>query len=144
MQDDVEIKILYDYEALLDRVYRSLPKRVSGRAYDIPTLEIDYVGDHTVVKNFGFVCERIRREPRIVMRFLLKELAMPGSLNPDNSLIIYKRVSAKSIQSLYTRFLESYVRCSTCGSYDTELVREGKVWFIRCLACGAITYVKPV
>lgn len=78
------------------------------------------------------------------MRFLLKELAMPGSLNPDNSLIIYKRVSAKSIQSLYTRFLESYVRCSTCGSYDTELVREGKAWFIRCLACGAITYVKPV
>ncbi|MEM0026686.1 MAG: translation initiation factor IF-2 subunit beta [Ignisphaera sp.] len=144
MQGGDEVKILYDYEKLLDMVYERLPKRVGGRAYDIPSLEVDYVGDHTVVKNFGFACERIRREPRIVMRFLLKELAMPGSLNPDNSLVIYKRVSAKSIQGLYTRFLESYVRCSTCGSYDTELVREGKVWFIRCLACGAITYVKPV
>ncbi|MDK6028350.1 translation initiation factor IF-2 subunit beta [Ignisphaera sp. 4213-co] len=135
---------MYDYEKLLNMVYERLPKRVVARAYDIPSLEVDYVGDHTVIKNFNVVCERIRREPRIVMRFLLKELAMPGSLNPDNSLIIYKRVSTKSIQGLYTRFLESYVRCSTCGSYDTELVREGKVWFIKCLACGAITYVKPV
>ncbi|MEM0005448.1 MAG: translation initiation factor IF-2 subunit beta [Ignisphaera sp.] len=143
-EDDVELKIIYNYNTLLSRAYSKLPARRGSKAYDIPSLEIDYAGDHTMVKNFGYVCDRIRREPRIAMRFFLKELAMPGSLDDKNSLIIYRRVTSKSLQELYSRFLETYVRCATCGSYDTELGREGKVWYIQCLACGAKTYVKPI
>ncbi len=143
-ENDKELKIVYDYEWLLDRAYSKLPMRRSSKAYDIPSLEIEYVGDHTMVKNFGFICNRIRREPRIAMRFFLKELAMPGSLDERNNLVVYRRVTQKSLYELYNRFLETYVRCATCGSYDTELGREGKVWYIQCLACGAKTYVKPV
>ncbi|MCS7111878.1 MAG: translation initiation factor IF-2 subunit beta [Ignisphaera sp.] len=143
-EDSRELEIIYNYDALLDRAYSRLPMKRTSKAYDIPSLEVDYVGDHTMVKNFGYVCDRVRREPRITMRFFLKELAMPGSLDERNNLIIYRRVTSKSLQELYNRFLETYVRCSTCGSYDTELGREGKVWYIQCLACGARTYVKPV
>ncbi len=139
-----EAVILYNYDYLLHRALEKLPKRDAAKAYDIPQLEIEYEGDHTFVKNLSFVSERLRRDPRIIMRFLLKELGAPGALRPDNNMVIYKRISEKSIQDLYTRFLETYIKCPTCKSYDTELVREGKKWYIRCLACGAITYVRPV
>lgn len=136
--------VLYDYELLLARLYSKLPAKRTQKAYDIPQPEVERVGDHTLVRNFRQICDRIRREPRVLMRFLLKELAMPGALTPENNLIIYHAVTPKSIQELYNRFLETYVKCSTCGAYDTELIREGKVWYIRCLACGAKSFVKPV
>jgi translation initiation factor 2 subunit 2 len=143
LKDD-EMLMLYNYDYLLNRAIEKLPRRGDTKAYDIPQLEIEYEGEHTVVKNLNLVSERLRRDPRVVMRFLLKELGAPGALRPDNNMVIYKRISEKSVQDLYARFLENYVKCSTCKSYDTELVREGKKWYIRCLACGAITYVRPV
>jgi translation initiation factor 2 subunit 2 len=135
--------ILFNYDMLLKRAYLRLPKRES-RAYDIPQPEVEYIGDHTLVKNLGHIADRLKRDPKIIMRYMLKGLGAPGGLREDNSLIIYKKISAKSINDIYARFLEEYVRCPTCKSYDTELIREGKKWYIRCLACGAITYVPAV
>ncbi len=144
MAMDTETKIIYSYDELLDRLYSKLPMRKSSRAYDIPQLELEYIGEHVIIRNFGYVCERIRRDPRIVARFLLKELGAPGSVDEKNVLIIYKNIKAQSIVNQYNRFLETYVKCPTCKSYDTELRREGKIWYIRCLACGAIASIKPV
>ncbi len=139
-----ELELLKNYDLLLDRLYSQLPQKRSLRAYDIPTLEIEHIGDHTVITNFKYICDRLRREPRIIMRFFLKELAMPGTVNERGNLVIYRRVASHTLNALYQKFLATYVRCPTCGSYDTELVRKGKVWYIKCLACGAETFVKPV
>lgn len=141
---DKESNIVTSYEYMLDRLYNMLPSRLPGKAYDIPSLEIDYIGIHTIIKNFAYVCERLRRDPRITMRYFLKELGKPGGLDDRNNLVIYSTIKAQSIKELYNKFLEMYVRCPTCGSYDTELSREGKVFYMRCLACGAISYVKPI
>ncbi len=139
-----ELEILKNYNLLLDRLYSQLPQKRSLRAYDIPTLEIEHIGDHTIITNFRHICDRLRREPRIMMRFFLKELAMPGTVDERGNLVIYRRVASHTLNTLYQKFLAAYVRCPTCGSYDTELVRKGKVWYIKCLACGAETFVKPV
>lgn len=141
---DKELQLLNDYEYMLERFYQLLPVRGVGKAYDIPSPEVDYIGNHTLVKNFAYICERLRRDPRIVMRYFLKELGKPGAVDDKNNLIIYSSIKAQSIKELYNRFLETYVRCSTCGSYDTELIKEGKVFYIKCLACGAISYTKPL
>lgn len=142
--EDKELKMLYDYEGLLKRFYSLVPSKISSRAYDIPLPEVEYVGNHTVIKNFSQICERLRRDPRVAMRYFLKELGKPGGLDDKNNLIIYSPIKAQSIRDLYSKFLKMYVVCPTCGSYDTELGREGKVFYIKCLACGAISYVKPV
>jgi len=141
---DNELKILNDYDYMLDRAYSLLPAKKSSRAYDIPFPEVDYIGDHTVIKNFNHICERLRRDPRIVMRYMLKELGKPGGLDDRNVLTIYSSIKTQSIRELYNRFLETYVKCPTCGSYDTELGKEGKVYYIKCLACGAKSFVKPI
>ena len=137
--------ILYDYDRLLDRLYSKLPPKRSMRAYDLPVLQIEYVDTHTLVRNFAEACDRLRREPRIVMRFILRELAMPGAVDERGQLVIYRKVAPHTLQQLFTRFIESYVKCPTCGSYDTELHRrKGKIWIIKCLACGAETFARPI
>lgn len=139
-----EIEILRNYDYMLDRAYQLLPSKRSSKAYDIPSIEIEYIGDHTHIRNFSYICERLRRDPRIVMRYMLKELGKPGALDDKNNLVIYGLIKAQTLKDLYSRFIETYVKCPTCGSYDTELYREGKIFYIRCLACGAVSYVKPI
>ena len=134
-----------DYMWLLDRFYKKLPVRTTPQQQlDIPPLNIVHVGLQTHIKNFKQVCDVILREPRICARYLLKELGARGSIDESGVFIIYSRVSAHTVNTLFKRFLDMYVRCSTCGSYQTELRKAGKVWIIRCLACGAETPVRPI
>lgn len=133
------------YEQLLKELYSRLPERGAlSVSLDIPQLEIVHVGLQTQIKNFKTVCEVILREPRVCARYLLKELAARGTIDDSGVFTIYSRVSSQTLNALFKRFLESYVICKTCGSYQTELKKQGKVWVIRCLACGAEAPVKPV
>ncbi|MEM2004832.1 MAG: translation initiation factor IF-2 subunit beta [Zestosphaera sp.] len=133
------------YEQLLEELYSKLPeRRALTVSLDIPPLEIVHVGLQTQVKNFKTVCEVILREPKVCARYLLKELAARGTIDDSGVFTIYSRVSSQTLNALFRRFLESYVICKTCGSYQTELRKQGKVWIIRCLACGAEAPVKPV
>jgi len=134
----------FDYMKLLDRLYEKLPERRVTPPPDIPPLEIVHIGAQTKIKNFKNVCDVILRDPRICARYLLKELAARGTIDESGVFTIYSRVSMHTLNQLFKRFLDTYVRCSTCGSYQTELRRQGKVWIIRCLACGAETPVKPI
>ncbi len=137
-------KILWDYEALLERLYSNLPERAKVQPIEIPEFQIIRTGPYTRITNFKQVCDRIRREPRICMRYLLKEIGARGAIDDSGALTIFLKVSRNTLRQLFKRFLETYVRCSTCGSYHTELRRQGKVWVIRCLACGAETPVRPI
>jgi len=134
----------FDYLELLNRLYEKLPERRVVPTPDIPPLEIAHVGTQTKIKNFRGVCDVVMRDPRICARYLLKELAARGTIDESGVFTIYSRVSAHTLNQLFKRFLDTYVRCSTCGSYQTELRKQGKVWIIRCLACGAETPVKPI
>ncbi len=78
------------------------------------------------------------------MRYFLKELGKPGSITSSGSLEIYDRISTKSLYELFDKFIKTYVRCPTCGSIDTKLIRQGKIYILKCLACGAETTVKYV
>ncbi|RLG81970.1 MAG: translation initiation factor IF-2 subunit beta [Thermoprotei archaeon] len=133
-----------DYEYLLDRLYSKLPSKRVTPPVEIPELNVVHIGIQTQIRNFKDVCDILLREPRICARYLLKELAARGSIDESGVFTIYSKVSAQTIKTLFKRFLNSYVRCSTCGSLQTVLERRGKVWIIRCLACGAETPVKPI
>ena len=135
---------LLNYEYLLERLYSKLPSKTISPPIELPQLNAVQIGLQTHIKNFKEVCERIRREPRIVMRYLLKELAARGSLDESGTFIIYGRISSHTLNALFSRFLMMYVKCGTCGSFDTVLKKQGKIWIISCLACGAETPVKPI
>ncbi|MCI2413943.1 MAG: translation initiation factor IF-2 subunit beta [Candidatus Aramenus sp.] len=133
-----------DYMYLLDRVYAKLPKKASEGTQNLPSLQILNIGNTTIIRNFAEYCDRLRREDKICMRYLLKELAAAGSVTENGQLVIQGKFSSTVIETLMERFIKTYVQCSTCKSLDTVLVKEKKVWHIQCLACGAKTSVKPL
>ncbi len=138
------VSIIEDYEHLLERAYSKLQSRREAKPIDLPELDIDYAANKTMVKNLQQISQRINRNPRIIARYLLKGSALSGSIIPSGALEIYGKVSKRSLQDLYKRFIQTYVRCPTCGSIDTDMAKKGKIWIIKCLACGAESTVEAI
>ncbi|BCU68372.1 translation initiation factor IF-2 subunit beta [Sulfolobales archaeon HS-7] len=132
-----------EYEKLLQRVYEKLPYKSNKKeSQELPALIINNIGSTTIIRNFSEYADRIRRDPKVLMKYLLKELAAAGTLTDNGALEIQGKFSSYTINNLIERFLNSYVRCRTCKSLDTILTIEKNVWTIKCLACGAITTVR--
>ncbi|MCE4628523.1 MAG: translation initiation factor IF-2 subunit beta [Desulfurococcales archaeon] len=140
-----EERILYDYEALLERAYKKVPPKSGSADYTIPVPEIIKQGNQTIIRNFREISMRLKRDPQLVARFLQKELATAASYNPNSGqLVLNVRVSRKVIMKFLDLFMKNYVRCPTCGSIDTRLEKRGKAWVLVCEACGAEQPVKPI
>ncbi|ABM80929.1 translation initiation factor IF-2 subunit beta [Hyperthermus butylicus] len=143
---DPEAKLLYDYDHLLSRLYSRLPTR-TGKAsrFELPRLQVERIGSKTIIRNFKQLADVMRREPRILMRYLLKELGASGNYDEENGmLVINVKVSITTLNNLMQRFVKTYVICPTCGAPDTRLERRGKAWVLICEACGAEQPVPPL
>ena len=138
--------LLYDYEYLLNRLYQRLPARgAKAHRFELPRLVIERVGTKTMIRNFRQISNVMRRDPRIVMRYLLKELGTSGNYDEDSGiLVINAKVSAATLNNLIQRFVKTYVICPTCGAPDTRLERRGRTWILVCEACGAEQPVPPL
>lgn len=134
-----------EYLKLLERLYSKIPDKVSKSGYqELPKLIIMNIGSSTIIRNFAEFADRIMRDPKLLMKYLLKELAVPGTLSENGQLEIQGKFSSSAINTLVDRFIKGYVQCQTCKSLDTTLKVERKVWYIQCLACGAVTTVKAL
>ncbi|WFO75861.1 translation initiation factor IF-2 subunit beta [Desulfurococcaceae archaeon MEX13E-LK6-19] len=133
----------YSYEELLDRALSRLPKKeVKPGHFEVPKAEVINVGNKTIIRNFKYITEYLNREPKLLTKYFVKELAVPGTIDEAGALVLQGKFSAMIINKLIERFVKLYVICPTCGSHYTELIREGKVFKLKCLACGAETTLK--
>jgi len=106
---------------------------------------VERIGTKTMIRNFKQLSSAMRREPRLVMRYLLKELGTSGNYDEENGiLVINAKVSSATLGNLIQRFVKTYVVCPTCGAPDTKLERRGKAWILICEACGAEQPVPPL
>ncbi|HIQ10790.1 MAG TPA: translation initiation factor IF-2 subunit beta [Pyrodictium sp.] len=139
------VELLYNYDKLLERLYEKLPTRgARASRFELPRMVVERVGGKTIIRNFRQLCDVVRREPRIVMRYLLRELGAAGNYDEDSgSLTINIRVSAQTLNTLLQRFVKTYVICPTCGAPDTRLERRDRAWILICEACGAEQPVPP-
>ena len=133
-----------DYMTLLERAYKLLPERRvgTGERFVMPKFEVSIAGKKTIITNFSQVCDILNRDPRLLNRYLLKEVALPGSLE-GHVAVIHGEVKPQLLNRLLERFVREYVICPVCGSPDTQLQKGQRgVLIMRCTACGAITPLK--
>ncbi len=137
-------RILKDYEFLLEKLYRKVPPKSGTAEYQIPEPEVIRIGSQTIIRNFREISQKLKRDPKIVARYLQKELATAAHYDEDSGqLVLNVKVSRRVINQFLQLFLKNYVRCPTCGSIDTRLERVGRTYVIKCEACGAEQPVKP-
>ena len=86
--------------------------------------------------NFSDVAEALRRDPGHLLKFLLKETGTRG--NFDGTRVIFQgSFNQDSIQNLIEIYTKKYVICPVCGRPDTHIVKDKRLFFLQCDACGA-------
>ncbi len=126
-----------EYEKLLNKLYKEVkPIETSTERFEIPKVTGHHEGTKTIITNFGEVITKLRRPKEHIIKFLLKELATPGKFE-GSRLILNRKISSKLINEKIERYANEFVICPDCKKPDTELIKEHRITFIHCLACGA-------
>ena len=122
---------------MLTKLYKEVkPMENAGERFEIPKVTGHVEGTKTIFTNYAQIVSVIRRPSEHFLKFLLKELATPGKIDGDR-LILNRKLSSKLINEKIEKYVNEFVLCSDCKKPDTTLVRENRITFIHCLACGA-------
>lgn len=125
------------YDELLERAYARLPEKVTSRErFEIPKASVQKEGSRTIVKNFSAIAKAINRSEEHLYKYLVKSLGTAGVVE-SGRLILQGKFTDKEIQKELDNYIQTYVICKECGAPDTEFVKEERVLFVKCLACGA-------
>ncbi len=126
-----------DYEKLLEEAHKKIKKiDDTGNRFEIPKIEGHFEGKKTILTNFLQIASHIRRKPEHFQKFILRELATSGNIEGDR-LILNNKIPSAKINTKIEDYVKEFVLCKECKKPDTELIKEDRLTFIHCLACGA-------
>jgi len=125
------------YEDLLNKAYEKVKKvDDSGERFEIPKVEGKYEGKKTILTNFSQILSHIRRAAEHFQKFLIKELATSGHMEADR-LILNKKIPREKVDQKIAQYVKEFVLCKECKKPDTEIIKEDRINYLHCLACGA-------
>ena len=131
-----------DYSEMLKEAMHSLPESsFEKQRFEMPKVVGHLQGNMTVISNFRQIASTLRREPEHLLKFILKELATPGSLKPKG-LLIGAKIPAAKINEKIKQYTHEFVLCRECGKPDTQLMKEEALTYLKCTACGTKYLVK--
>jgi len=126
-----------DYEKLLDEAYSKVKTiESSGERFEVPNVEGRFEGKKTIITNFSQIASHLRRNLEHFQKFLFKELATSGYRDGER-LILNNKIPSAKINPKIENYVREFVLCKECNKPDTEIIKEGKINFLHCLACGA-------
>ncbi len=132
-----------DYKTMLTNVRKGLPESVFEKErFSIPKVVGHVQGSRTIISNFLQIATTLRREPSQILKYTLRELATPGELKGNGSVLMGTKVPASRINEKIQQYANEFVFCPECGKPDTKLDKEGQVLYIKCQACGSRNVVK--
>jgi len=126
-----------NYEELLKEAYSKIKQvETNGERFELPKIEGHFEGKRTILTNFLQIASHLRRKPEQFQKFLLKELATSGQMEGDR-LILNNKIPSAKINQKIEDYAKEFVLCRECKKPDTEIIKEDRLNFIHCLACGA-------
>jgi len=134
----------YSYEDLLARARAGTDneaKKSGALRLELPEPDVIWVGNKTIFRNYAEFPKLIRRDSSRVLMYLAKELATAASIDGDRAIFIGRK-DRDSFSQLLQRYVKEGVLCPVCGSPDTHLDRDKRMWFMVCEACGARSIAK--
>ncbi len=131
------------YEKLLKRIKNHLgdDRNASSSRFELPVVDVMWEGQKTFLRNFSEFPKILRREPDKVLQYLSKEFAVPAERIGDKAMFIGRR-DVDDFTRLFQIYVKDYVECHTCKSPDTKIVKEKRIIFLICEACGAKSTLK--
>jgi translation initiation factor 2 subunit 2 len=134
-----------EYGKLLERALEVLSQRriVRKERFEIPRVSVAKEGVRTILRNFSQIAKTLNRSEEHLYKYLVKSLGTAGMID-NGRLILQGRFTEEELQKEINEYVKAYVICRECNAPDTELIKEDRVQFMRCMACGAKQPVKNV
>jgi len=130
-----------NYEELLEEAFKKIVKRETKDRFQIPQIEGEMQGTKFIVRNFKKIADYLKRDPKHLAKYLMLSLATPGIIEGE-TLALNTKVRRDVVQQKLEEYIKKYVFCKVCGEPDTKLIKEDRIYFIQCDACGARYAVK--
>ena len=125
------------YEELLKKAKSQLTEiKVDIGRFEIPKIIGHIEGNKTIISNFLEIAKSLNRDQNHLLKYLLRELASPGSID-NQRLILGRKLPSSLINSKIEQYINGFVLCPECKKPDTILTKEEKITMIKCTACGA-------
>jgi len=126
-----------DYRSMLNRAYGELPEQMeSYERWTTPRPDVRTIGRRTVIMNFKEMADDMGRDPDHLLKFLSGEMATLPRFDGTRA-IFQGRFRGDSIRNLLEVYAKKYVVCPVCKRPDTRIVKEKRLLFLQCDACGA-------
>jgi translation initiation factor 2 subunit 2 len=134
-----------EYGKLLERALEVLSQRriVRKERFEIPRVSVAKEGVRTILRNFSQIAKTLNRSEEHLYKYLVKSLGTAGMID-NGRLILQGKFTEEELQKEINEYVKAYVICRECNAPDTELIKEDRVQFMRCMACGAKQPVKNV
>lgn len=132
------------YEDLLSRAIDQLPPEIfETKRFTVPKAYSNIQGNRTFIKNFKEISESLNRDSQHVLKFLLRELGTAGNLEGSRA-ILQGKFTHYLINERIDEYIKRFVYCQECNRPDTQIIREGRTFILKCSACGAKAPLKTL
>ena len=134
----------YNYDELLKRACSQMPEvSLKRERLELPRLYITTIGMRTIISNFKEVADVLNRDPQHILKFLTREMATAATFH-DTRAVFQGKFKRDSFERLLQRYMEGFVICPVCKRPDTKIVKEKRLSFLVCNACGAKSSIKQL
>jgi translation initiation factor 2 subunit 2 len=133
-KDDEELS----YEDMLARLYAQMEPNSASKRVRLQPPKLSLIGSkRTGWGNFETTAESLKRDPNHLSTFVENELGTTVSHAKDGVLVIKGRFRTNQMESILKKYVERYVKCKTCQSSNTTLVRNQvtRLTSQQCLDC---------
>jgi translation initiation factor 2 subunit 2 len=139
-----EYRMAYDYEALLKRARSQIPEVATKQErLEIPRLSHAVIGMRSIIFNFKEIAGALERDPMHLLKYLSGEMATAATMQ-ESRAIFQGKFRPDTFERLLQRYVESFVVCPICKRPDTRIVKERRLSFLVCEACGAKSSIKQL
>lgn len=123
-----------EYDELLKKITNS-KKSTSGVRFTPPAVDINQSGQKTII-TLDALASYINRPIDHIAKYLMHELTSSGQIE-NGKVVLAGRFGRNLINEKINNYIKEYVICRQCKSPDTQMIREDKNYYIKCMACGA-------
>ena len=135
---------LKEYEKNLERAQSLIPQNKGVRdRFELMKLQVNVTGNRTIVTNFKEICDYMNRDPQHVLKFLSAELATAATIE-GGRIVFQGKFYEDALTKLLNRYVQDFLICPACTRPDTKIIKEGRISFLVCEACGAKSSIRHI
>lgn len=126
------------YENLLKRAVHILRNNDNTQAKIKLPLEVKREYGNKTLMNLVELSTILKRDPEHIKKYIFSELATNGSVNAKGELLMKGNYTKPKIQDVLRLYIEHFMVCTSCDAVlNTEIVRENRMYSLKCNNCGS-------